>query len=79
MSPLLRTRPALIDFGQQLRRIRTAAQMSQVELARRALMGEKFIRDMEHGRENPSLESMVLLADGLGCEMADFFPRKGRT
>jgi transcriptional regulator with XRE-family HTH domain len=38
-------------------------------------VGYRFISELELGRENPSLETIVLLADGIGCELADFFPR----
>jgi transcriptional regulator with XRE-family HTH domain len=81
MSPLpIDTRPALIDFGQQVRRVRMAAKISQRELGRRAHIGYRFISELELGRENPSLETIVLLSYGLGCELADLFPlnRDGR-
>jgi transcriptional regulator with XRE-family HTH domain len=76
MSPLLKTRPALIDFGQQLRRVRLGVRITQRELARRSRVGYRFISETELGRENPSLETIVLLAHGLGCDLADLFPRK---
>lgn len=72
-SPLLKARPALVDFGKQLRRLREDANLTQVELAQRSAMGERFIVELELGRGNPSLATMVLLADGLDCQVADFF------
>jgi transcriptional regulator with XRE-family HTH domain len=66
----------LADFGKQVRHIRHAAGISQCELARRSRVGNKFISELELGRENPSLATIVLLADGLGCEPVDLFPAR---
>lgn len=74
MTPL-QTRAVLVSFGQRFRSIRLSAKMTQRELARRSRVGYRFISEMELGRENPSLATIVLLADGIGCELADLFPR----
>jgi len=39
-------------------------------------MGERFITELELGRGNPSLATIVLLADGLDCNVVDFFSTK---
>ncbi|HET7288245.1 MAG TPA: helix-turn-helix transcriptional regulator [Pyrinomonadaceae bacterium] len=75
MTPL-QTRAALVSFGKRFRGVRLSAKMTQRELARRSRVGYRFISEMELGRENPSLATIVLLADGLGCELADLFPRQ---
>lgn len=64
----------LADFGKRFRQIRLAAGVNQRELARRSRVGYRFISEMELGRENPSLATIVVLADGVGCELADLFP-----
>jgi DNA-binding XRE family transcriptional regulator len=71
-SPLTRTRRALQAFGRQLGAIRTEANISQGELSRRSKVGRQSISEIDLGRENPSLETIVLLADGLRCELSDF-------
>lgn len=75
-SPLLKAQPVLVDFGKQLRRVRRNARITQQELARRSKVGWRFIIEMELGRGNPSLATIVLLADGLGCELVDLIPPK---
>lgn len=67
------TRAALVTFGKRVRAERLAALMTQRELARRSRVGYRFISELELGRENPSLATIVLLADGLGCNVVDLF------
>lgn len=70
-----RTRPVMVRFGIRVRELRRAAGLSQLELSRDSRMTARFIQEIEHGRSNPSLETIVLLADALGCTLADMFPR----
>jgi transcriptional regulator with XRE-family HTH domain len=74
MTPAALVRPTLVRFGYLVRRARLAAKLTQGELAERARMTRNFIGGVEHGRENPSLATMVLLAHGLGCDLADLIP-----
>ena len=54
-------------FGGLLRRYRTAAALSQEELAARAGLSPRGISDLERGaRTAPRLETVRLLADALG-------------
>lgn len=78
MTLRFKTRPALMDFGHQ-RRVRLNVRITQRELSRRSRVGYRFISETELGRENPSLEIIVLLADGLGCELADLFRENNDT
>jgi y4mF family transcriptional regulator len=39
-----------LQLGRLIRRARKAAGMTQIELARKAAMGERFIVDLEHGK-----------------------------
>ena len=64
----------LVVLGQHVRRARLAAHISQRELDRRSHVGYRFISELELGRENPSLATMLRIADGLGCDISDFFP-----
>jgi transcriptional regulator with XRE-family HTH domain len=47
-------------------------------LSRRSKVGRQFISEIELGRENPSLETIVMLADGLQYDLSDFFPSRQR-
>ena len=75
-SPLLKARPALMEFGRQLRRLRLEAGLDQRQLSKRSGIGYRFISLIELGRQNPSLATIVLLADGIGREVAELFPPK---
>lgn len=70
-----RTRPVMVNFGKRVRELRRAAGLSQLELSRNSRMTARFIQEIEHGRSNPSLETIVLLADALECSLWDMFPR----
>ena len=54
-------------FGELLRRFRTAAAFSQEELAEKAGLSARGVSDLERGaRRAPRLETVRMLADGLG-------------
>jgi tetratricopeptide (TPR) repeat protein/transcriptional regulator with XRE-family HTH domain len=55
----------LNTFGAMLRRRRFAAGLTQEELAERATLSVRTIRDLEHGTSQPHLRTVVLLADAL--------------
>src|SRR5436189_3755779 len=55
------------SFSEQLRRWRTAASLSQEDLAARSGLSVRGISDLERGaRQAPRLETVRLLADALG-------------
>src|SRR5688572_766860 len=63
------TRPA---FGEVLRRVRSAASLSQEALAERAGLSKRGISDLERGaRLAPRLETVRLLADALALQDDD--------
>jgi predicted ATPase/DNA-binding XRE family transcriptional regulator len=60
------------SFGDLLRRLRSAAALSQEALAERASLSKRGISDLERGaRQVPRLETARLLADALGLGEAD--------
>jgi len=73
--PLLRVRPSLIAFSKELRAARIHSGLSMSELARRAAMTRQGILKIER-TGNATLSTIVLLADALGCQVSDLFPRK---
>ena len=58
----------LADFGKRVRQVRLRMVMSQRELDRRCHVGYRFISELELGKENPSLATILRIADGLGCD-----------
>ena len=59
-------------FGETLRRLRSAAALSQEELAERAGLSERGISDLERGaRLVPRLETVRMVADALALGAAD--------
>jgi transcriptional regulator with XRE-family HTH domain len=73
--PGLLIRPSLAAFAKELRAARRHAEMSQEELAKRAKMTRQGLAKIERSG-NATLGSIILLADALDCQVADFFPRK---
>ncbi|MCA9880916.1 MAG: helix-turn-helix domain-containing protein, partial [Thermomicrobiales bacterium] len=67
---------ALRAFGQLLRRLRHAADLTQEQLAERALVSPRSISELERGSTHwPRIDTINLLADGLelaGAERAAF-------
>ena len=60
------------SFGEVLRRLRTAASLSQEELAERASLSRRGISDLERGlRQTPRLETVRMLADALDLSVGD--------
>lgn len=73
--PGLVTRPALSAFAQELRAARLRARLSKQGLADRAGMTRQGLFKIERGGD-VTLGTIALLANALGCQIADFFPRK---
>jgi ribosome-binding protein aMBF1 (putative translation factor) len=65
-------RPRLLArFGERVRAFRTAAEMSQADLAAAAGMRQPYVADIERGVINPTLTTIAALAAGLGVAMND--------
>jgi transcriptional regulator with XRE-family HTH domain len=64
----------LADFGQRVRQVRLEMVMSLRELDQRSHVGFRFLGELELGKENPSLATIIRIADGLGCDLVDLFP-----
>jgi transcriptional regulator with XRE-family HTH domain len=64
-------RDVIRAFGRNVRAYRLASELSQPELAFRSRCTWKWISQIERGVSNPSLASMVLVANALGCHVAD--------
>ena len=71
--PGLLIRPHLSAFARELRAARLHAGLSKQTLAKRARMTRQGLVKIENGA-NVTLGTIILLADALGCQVADFFP-----
>lgn len=58
-------------FGERLRVLRVAANLSQIELGQRVGRDHKTIHRWEAGATWPDLMDLILLAHGLGVSLAE--------
>ena len=75
MKPYALIIPAHREFARQLRAARLHAGLTQGRLAELAAMSRHGYRKIERYAGGVQLSTIVLLANALGCEIADFFPR----
>ncbi len=62
-------------FGRVLRRVRRERDLSQEALAASAGIARNHVSELERARRDPSLATVVQLADALGMSMADLMAR----
>ena len=62
-------------FGRVLRRVRREHDLSQEALAASARLARNHISELERARRDPSLATLVQLADALGMTMAELMAR----
>lgn len=60
-------------FGKAVRDARTAAGLSQEELAHRSGLDRSYIGGVERGERNPTLSVIEKIAEGLGVSLAELF------
>lgn len=68
-----REQKILKDFGESLKKFRTDKKLSLRALADIAEMDFGNINEIENGKINPSLTTIVLLAEALEIDPTDFF------
>lgn len=57
----------LLTIGTMIKRVRESKGMSQQQLADAAAMGRTQITDIESGRENFTINTLVRITTALGC------------
>ncbi|AKJ05138.1 helix-turn-helix protein [Archangium gephyra] len=62
-----------LRFGTHLRRLRTAQQLTQEQLAERSGLSVDAIRRIERGAFSPSLETLAKLTEGLDVSLKTLF------
>ena len=60
-------------FGNAVRNARTAAGLTQEDLADRSGLDRSYIGGIERGERNPTLSVIEKIADGLGISLAELF------
>src|SRR4030042_5641780 len=60
-------------IGMRIKEIRRSKGLSQEQLAEKADINSKYLSRMERGRENPTLDMFIKLADALEIEMWEMF------
>jgi transcriptional regulator with XRE-family HTH domain len=65
-------------FGEELRKARTRAGLTQQELADRAGLHYTYVNQLEHDRYSPTLTSLFRLCDALGVSPARLIGRVDR-
>jgi transcriptional regulator with XRE-family HTH domain len=64
--------------GQNVRRQRLAAKISQAELAARMCVDRAYVSGLEQGSRNPTVITLWHIAKALGVGMASFFDERQR-
>ncbi|MDR2510113.1 MAG: helix-turn-helix domain-containing protein [Spirochaetaceae bacterium] len=63
-------------FGDNLRRLRSDAKISQLKLGIKINLTHNFINDIERGKKGASFETIAKLSEALGVEPYQFFVPK---
>jgi len=61
------------EIGLKIRNLRTAADLTQEELADRADLTDGFISQVERGKTSISIDSLKQILDALNVHLSDFF------
>jgi DNA-binding XRE family transcriptional regulator len=65
----------LKNLGERIRVLRTEKKLSQEKAAEQAGLSPQHLVDIEHGRTNPTVTSLVGIARALGVKIRDIFDR----
>jgi len=61
------------QFGERVRELRLARNLSQEGLAFKARMHRTYVGGIERGERNPSLKNIAAIAKALGVTLAQLF------
>jgi len=62
-----------VRFGLAIKYLRLRQELTQEELAHRAVLHRTYLTDIERGTRNPSIEVIEKLANGLGISLTELF------
>jgi transcriptional regulator with XRE-family HTH domain len=60
-------------LGKRIRTLRLERKTTQEALAEKAALSVQHLLDLEHGRSNPTLASLIGIARGLGVSLHELF------
>jgi transcriptional regulator with XRE-family HTH domain len=63
-------------LGKRIRTFRKLKALTQEELGEKAGLSYKFVGEIERGKVNPSLDSLVRIANALGVKVGNLFPHE---
>ena len=63
------------DFGENVKILRKAKQLSQEKLAEAANCHPNYIGGIERGERNPSLKNILAIANALDCKVSLLFEK----
>ena len=58
-------------IGQNIARLRKESNLTQEDLSGIAQIDRSYLSDVEHGKENISIRTLVKIADALECKLSD--------
>lgn len=65
--------PIVVSFLEELRRRRLEAEMTLEQLSERASLTPNYIGTVENGYRDPSLSTLMAIAQGLGAPLCELF------
>lgn len=66
-----------MDVGKRIAYFRTAKQYTVNKLATLAGISQSYLRDVELGKKNPTVEVLSYICDALNISLRDFFDDEG--
>ena len=65
----------LLLLGQNIASLRKKKKISQITLSLDSGIARSFLADLERGKANPSVSTLMKIAKALGVEIRTLFPR----
>lgn len=65
----------LLLLGQNIASLRKKKKISQITLSLDSGIARSFLADLERGKANPSVSTLIKIAKALGVEVRTLFPR----
>jgi transcriptional regulator with XRE-family HTH domain len=63
----------------QIKKFRVRQGISQIELSLRANLSQSFLANLENGKKQPSVLTIIKIASALEVNPKEFFPQKATT
>lgn len=62
-----------MDIGQRIKELKEKKHMTTNALANKAGVSQSYLRDVELGKKNPTVEMLSYICDALGISLYNFF------